>query len=89
MFNEEITREEKKLRNALLILDIIGTIVECVAIIVLLCWSISMLNMPNMITHGVLAMMCVIILLCKFIANLRDPNKHMITALFKQRKENR
>ena len=88
MFNEEITREEKRITTVFLILDILHIIVNIVVLIALSCFAIDLIIHQQMMTHGVLVCICVEIFLYKFIKMLCTPEKSMFTYLIKQpRKE--
>ena len=88
MFNEEITREEKRITTVFLVLDILHIIVNIVVLVALSCFAIDLIVNRQMMAHGTLVSICVGLFLYKFIKMLCTPEKSMFTYLIKQpRKE--
>lgn len=81
MFNEEVTREEKRLATIFLILDILHIIVEVIVLGALSCWTFDLLVNRQQITQGVLAFICVGIFLYRFIKMLCEPDKNLFVYL--------
>lgn len=89
MFNEEVTKEEKRLKTIFLILDILHIVIAILVIIAISCWTFELLVTQQNITHGAMAFICVGLLLYRFVKMLCEPQNNLFIYLIKQRRKER